>query len=85
MSNKHYKQYEIEVIEMIEMIAERYDGHNAFIVGNIIKYLARAPFKNQFSSDIKKAYDYSAMLHERVGDPVDENQCVLFNIRDQEV
>ncbi len=29
-----------------------------YSLGNLIKYLMRAPYKGQFDSDIKKAHDY---------------------------
>ena len=58
MSNEHYKKNELETIVLIETIARPYDGVVAFMVGNVIKYLARAPFKGTMLEDLKKALDY---------------------------
>lgn len=58
MSNEHYKKNKLETIVLIETIARPYDGVVAFMVGNVIKYLARAPFKGTMLEDLKKALDY---------------------------
>ena len=48
----HYNQGEIEVIDFID------DWNLSFYPGNIIKYVARAPYKNNELEDLKKAKFY---------------------------
>ena len=55
-SQKHYMtQSPIEFMQTL-MSKEMFIG---FCIGNTIKYLARAPFKGQYASDINKARQYS--------------------------
>lgn len=55
-SQKHYiTQSPIEFMQTL-MSKEMFIG---FCIGNTIKYLARAPFKGQYASDINKARQYS--------------------------
>lgn len=57
----HYKQKSTETIEVIKRMAENCEGVEAFIVGNIIKYLDRYKYKNGVE-DLKKARHYIDML-----------------------
>ena len=59
---EHYKQGEIEAIEFIEQTVRHYDPADAYLVGNIIKYLNRAPHKGSMMSDLEKAEDYMHRL-----------------------
>lgn len=63
-SPPHYKKGKIEVIEHIEDIVRAYRGHNGYMAGCVIKYLARAPFKGNFIEDLKKAQWYMNRLVE---------------------
>jgi hypothetical protein len=63
----HYKNTKIEAIEVIE------DWNLNFNLGNVIKYLARAPYKNNMKSDLIKALWYLAREINR-----NENSSVRF-------
>lgn len=64
---EHYNKGSIEGFKIIETIVCNYDGHSAFLVGNILKYLIRAPFKNSFATDLLKMNDYANELVEYLG------------------
>lgn len=50
--NKHYKQFQIEPISVIQ------DWGLNFCLGNVIKYIARARYKDDCEGDITKAISY---------------------------
>ena len=54
---KHYTSGKYEVIEVIEdkMTASQFTG---FLIGNIMKYIMRAPLKGNARQDYKKAQWY---------------------------
>lgn len=54
----HYTYGEIEVIDFIEQITKYYPTTLGFSIGNVIKYLARAPFKGDVLENLKKAKWY---------------------------
>lgn len=49
-SPSHYTQYPVEVIELTR--------HMPFCDGNVVKYVARSPFKGNRLQDLKKARWY---------------------------
>lgn len=53
----HYNYGDIEVIDYIEQVTNQYDGYNAYLVGNVLKYISRAPHKNK-QEDLEKAKVY---------------------------
>lgn len=53
----HYNQYPVEVIEITE--------HLDFCLGNVVKYVTRAPFKGEYIQDLKKAQWYLNRAIER--------------------
>ena len=53
----HYNYGDIEVIDFIEQVTKHYNPNVAYHIGNAIKYIARAPFKNGVE-DLKKAVWY---------------------------
>ena len=55
---EHYKQGEIEAIEFIEQTVKHYPSEQAYLIGNVIKYLARAPHKGTKEIDLLKAENY---------------------------
>jgi len=60
----HYTQYPTEVIEIIQWVASQCkDGFEGYMIGNILKYLFRFPFKNG-TEDLKKARWYLDKLVE---------------------
>lgn len=67
-SPEHYKQGGIEAIEAIGSITVGYTGEDAFCAGNVVKYIARAPFKGDSAEDLKKALWYLKRLIASGGD-----------------
>lgn len=53
----HYNYGEIEVIDFIEQVIEHYPSVVANSIANVIKYVARAPHKNDVQ-DLEKAQYY---------------------------
>lgn len=54
----HYTNGAIEAIDMIEVIVKPYDPNIGWSIGNVVKYLCRAPFKTNLIEDLKKAKWY---------------------------
>ncbi|WKK68307.1 DUF3310 domain-containing protein [Brochothrix thermosphacta] len=57
-SPSHYNQTKIEAIDIIEDVTAGYQSNVKYHIGNAIKYLIRAPFKNNTVEDLKKAAWY---------------------------
>jgi hypothetical protein len=57
VGGKHYKQFKIQPVEFIHI------NRLGYIVGNIIKYVCRYPFKNGIE-DLRKARQYLDILIE---------------------
>lgn len=56
---EHYVNSRIEPIDyMADKLPAYTDGHTAFCVGNVIKYVSRAPHKGTFLQDLRKARQY---------------------------
>ena len=55
---KHYTNNDIEAIEFIEQTVKYYPSEQAYLIGNVIKYLARANHKGSKEIDLKKAHNY---------------------------
>src|SRR5699024_9744275 len=56
---KHYKQGDIEAIDIMEQVAGSYKSKTRAInMSHALKYLIRAPFKGNEEGDIDKAIDY---------------------------
>lgn len=62
----HYSYGKIEVIDFIMQTAVLYRGDQAVLVGNVLKYLARAPLKGNMKQDLEKALWYLKRLLETV-------------------
>lgn len=56
-SPSHYNAGDIEAIDYIKQVTKHYAGDVGFCVGNVIKYLSRAPHKNG-KQDLQKALKY---------------------------
>ncbi len=63
----HYNAGPIEVIDYIDQVTEDCKGKDGFYIGNIIKYVSRAPHKNG-TEDLRKARWYLDRLIERGAD-----------------
>lgn len=54
----HYNQGKVEVINIVEQIVRDYPGHMASNLGEVLKYIARAPYKGAMHEDLQKAQWY---------------------------
>ena len=54
----HYAAGSIEVIEFIEQVTKDYPPEVAYHIGNVLKYLARAPHKGNLRQDLEKGENY---------------------------
>ena len=54
---EHYNYGDLEVIDAIEAITSRYPAQIRYHLGNLIKYICRAPFKNGVE-DLQKGLWY---------------------------
>jgi len=64
----HYNTGKIETIEIIKEITKDYKGFHGHLVGTAVKYLSRAPYKNNYVEDLNKAYEYLGMLIKEIND-----------------
>ena len=55
---EHYTKDNIEVIEFIEQVVQYYPAQEAYHIGNVLKYIARAPHKGNYIADLEKAENY---------------------------
>lgn len=62
----HYNAGAIETIDYILQVAKQYPGDEAALVGNVIKYVSRAPLKGRKTEDLKKAQWYLNRLIENL-------------------
>lgn len=60
----HYNYGKTEVIDYIMQVCTLYPGHEAALVANVIKYISRAPLKDDKTKDLKKAQWYLNKLVE---------------------
>ena len=58
----HYTQGATETKDIIRMMGDQV--YVSFCVGNVIKYLTRAPFKDSWRSDLEKALTYLGFILE---------------------
>ena len=54
----HYKHLPVEVIDIIEPTIKKYPRAIGYHIGNVIKYVLRAPFKGNMKQDLEKARFY---------------------------
>lgn len=52
---QHYKTGKIECIDCISAVVKMYDGEQAYDVGQVVKYLYRAPTKNEFYARLEES------------------------------
>lgn len=54
----HYKTGDIECIDAIEQVIRTYPPHVGYHIGNVMKYVWRAPLKGSTATDLRKAAWY---------------------------
>ena len=69
-SPAHYNKAGIETIDMIESVTG--DGFEAYLQGNILKYVCRYRYKQNAVEDLEKARWYLNRLIETVGENTDD-------------
>lgn len=62
----HYTKGSIETILVIEDVTQFYPAHEAYCIGNVIRYISRAVHKGNKQEDLEKAQWY---LDRIVGHP----------------
>lgn len=55
---KHYNSYSFEVIDIIDEVVVHFPVVAVVYIGNVIKYVLRAPFKGRLVEDLEKAEWY---------------------------
>ena len=55
---KHYASGSVEVIDFIEQIVANYPPEVGYHIGNVLKYVSRAPLKGALQQDCEKAEWY---------------------------
>lgn len=63
----HYTQGKVETIDAITSVIVGYDAVSAYCLGNVVKYIARAPFKDNAHEDLRKARWYFDRALEEMG------------------
>jgi uncharacterized protein DUF3310 len=77
---KHYNVGTIETIEFIDQVCPHYSGDEAFSVGSALRYLARAPHKNDKLEDLRKAAWYINHAIQIIEDKKREARPVILGI-----
>ena len=75
-SPSHYTSGDMETIDIIRHVIGSYNGFQALLAGNIVKYICRANFKGNKLQDLKKAKWYM----DRLVKEEEETQKVKINL-----
>lgn len=54
----HYQFGGIEALDYIEQVVATYPPEYGYLIGNVLKYVSRAPRKGAMQQDLKKAAFY---------------------------
>lgn len=81
---KHYNAGSFETIDVIDDVAKHagYTSEEMFYIGNVLKYVMRAPNKNEVE-DLEKAYWYLGRLIANK-QPVTETEQITFSRHQQD-
>jgi len=63
----HYNTGEIETIDYI-FDKLGFEGGQAYVLGNILKYASRALYKGTFDADVEKIRNYAVILQEKTAE-----------------
>ena len=69
-SPAHYNEANLETIDIIQSVTK--DGFEAYLQGNILKYVCRYRYKQNAVEDLEKARWYLNRLIETVGENTDD-------------
>ena len=69
---QHYRQGGLETIQILKakMTKEQFKG---FLIGNILKYVTRAPYKNGIEDYEKARYYLNALIKEERSDEISQH------------
>ena len=82
MGGTHYAQLTIQPWDVLPEWLEGWSPYQAYLVGNAVKYLARAPRKGARLIDARKARHYLDELIRTLEEPLDETPVdPKFDIR----
>ena len=66
----YYKQNGVNCLKVIKSVIQFWGnnakGIKAFYLGNILKYIIRAPYKGDYKKDLDKAIDYLEKLKNEI-------------------
>ncbi len=65
-SPPHYNSGNVETIDYIAQVTKLYSGDEGYLIGNVLKYVSRAPLKGDKEKDLKKAQWYLNRLVENL-------------------
>jgi hypothetical protein len=69
----HYNHGKFETIDVIRDIVSGYGNPwHAYLIGQVIKYISRAPFKGSYFQDLSKAHWYLTTLLNDIDDDVNK-------------
>lgn len=78
----HYRGVNgLEVFEVMDNFLPKYENAiDGYLVGNILKYVLRAPSKGKMNEDLRKAEKHLKMLIKRTGDEKVDYDKALYDI-----
>ena len=78
----HYRGVNgLEVFEVMDNFLPKYENAiDGYLVGNILKYVLRAPSKGKMNEDLRKAEKYLKMLIKRTSDESESYDKAIYDI-----
>lgn len=78
----HYRGVNgLEVFEVMDNFLPKYENAiDGYLVGNILKYVLRAPSKGKMNEDLRKAEKHLKMLIKRTSDESDPYDKAIYDI-----
>lgn len=78
----HYRGVNgLEVFEVMENFLPKYENpFDGYLVGNILKYVLRAPCKGKMNEDLRKAEKHLKMLIKRTSDESESYDKAIYDI-----
>lgn len=81
-NHSHYRGVNgLEVFEVMDNFLPKYENAiDGYLVGNILKYVLRAPSKGKMNEDLRKAEKHLKMLIKRTGNEKVDYDKALYDI-----
>lgn len=79
---RHYRGVNgLEVFEVMDNFLPKYENAiDGYLVGNILKYVLRAPSKGKMNEDLRKAEKHLKMLIKRTSDESESYDKAIYDI-----